>query len=79
MAQRETAGRACPLCLGVDDPSSMIDVSIERANPPDAVEISMCRRCAQAIAEAVKVSDQPELLETWSEASPSTENSPSKD
>lgn len=62
MRERESSGRCCPICLAVDDPQGMIDVNIERTNPPDAVVVSFCTRCARAITAATIANDLP-LLE----------------
>jgi hypothetical protein len=62
MPKREDAGRCCPICLAVDDPAGMISVNIERTNPPDAVVVHFCTRCARAITAATIENDLP-LLE----------------
>ena len=62
MAKRESIGLTCPLCLATDDPEGMVKAKIERRVPPDAVEISLCRRCAHAITRAVIALDEPETV-----------------
>lgn len=75
MPKREPTSLACPLCLVLDEPGSMIDVAIERANPPDSVYIALCRRCAYAIVHAVAISDQPDPTQALGSGSTTLESS----
>lgn len=44
----------CPICLGAQDPEDMVTATVERAFPPGPTKVQICRRCATAIAKAVK-------------------------
>jgi hypothetical protein len=70
MPKREDAGRCCPICLAVDDPAGMISVNIERTNPPDAVVVHFCTRCARAITAATIENDLPLLQKEKREHEP---------
>ena len=47
-------GLCCPLCLGVDDPSGMLAVTIAHQNPPGERQIFLCIGCFTAVIEAAR-------------------------
>ncbi len=58
----------CPLCLFAQDPDDMVHAEVDMAIPKGPGRVSVCRRCANAIAKSVKdtgdlppvtVSDEP--------------------
>lgn len=53
MPKNGIGGLTCPLCLGVDDPSGMLSVVIERQVPRAQAEVSICLRCVDAIAKGM--------------------------
>jgi hypothetical protein len=47
-------GLCCPLCLGVDDPSGMLAVTISHKFPPGERQIHLCIACFSAVIEAAR-------------------------
>ncbi len=49
---------SCPICLGAQDPADMVGALIERVFPAGIVTVELCRKCAYAIAGAVKATGE---------------------
>ena len=75
MPKNGIAGLTCPLCLGVDDPSGMLSVVIERQVPRAQAEVSICLRCVDAIAKGMAEFGRAEVTENGSDVESTTSDS----
>jgi hypothetical protein len=71
----ETIATTCPLCLGVDDPSSMIAARLEISYPQNTAEVLICRKCCFAINRALVEAGEAAPIQGVDDASSSGDRS----